>query len=128
MKKLPALLLALCLFGGACARLKPAPLVLDTLYFGMKTPVGQVSEKEWADFVDFEVTPRFGDGFTVWDAKGQWKDSKGFIVQEPTKVLQIAHPDSAEAEGMVKKLIQSYKTKFAQESVLRAKGKAEFTY
>lgn len=128
MKKLFAALSLLGLFASACSGLRPAALVQDTLYFGMKTPTGQVSEKEWADFVDFEVSPRFGEGFTVWDAKGQWKDAKGDILQEPTKVMQIVHPDSAEAEGMLKRVIQAYKTKFAQEAVLRAKGKAEFTY
>ncbi|PCO16625.1 hypothetical protein CQA18_26060, partial [Enterobacter hormaechei] len=32
----------------------------------------RISAAEWQTFVDSQVTPRFKDGLTVFDAKGQW--------------------------------------------------------
>ena len=53
-----------------------------TLYFGTTRPTGAVSELEWQMFLRDEVTQRFPDGLTVWDAQGQWKAPKGTIDQE----------------------------------------------
>jgi hypothetical protein len=91
--------------------------VRTTLYFGMSRPTGAVSELEWQLFLRDEVTPRFPDGLTVWDAQGQWK-SKGGIEQERSKVLLVVHPDSATARASVMTVIGRYREKFDQESVL----------
>src|SRR5260370_36861061 len=32
-----------------------------------------VSETQWLQFIDYEITPRFPDGLTVYDAAGQWR-------------------------------------------------------
>ena len=54
------------------------------LMFGRK--IGDriaVSESQWARFVDREITPRFPDGLTVFDASGQWRDrASNKIVRE----------------------------------------------
>src|SRR5262245_32017131 len=34
----------------------------------------EVGEEQWMLFVDHEITPRFPDGLTVFDAAGQWRD------------------------------------------------------
>ncbi len=91
--------------------------VRTTLYFGMSRPTGAVSELEWQLFLRDEVTPRFPDGLTVWDAQGQWK-GKGGIEQERSKVLLLVHPDAASARASVLALIEDYRKKFQQESVL----------
>ena len=44
-----------------------------TLYFGLAHPLGKVSESQWQAFLREEVTPRFPDGLTVWQADGQWR-------------------------------------------------------
>ncbi len=48
----------------------------------------EVSEKHWMQFVDEEITPRFPDGLTVFDAAGQWRDktSKN-ITRESSKIV-----------------------------------------
>lgn len=47
------------------------PLVQTTLYFGLNRPAGPaITAAEWQTFVDSQVTPRFKDGLTVFDAKG----------------------------------------------------------
>lgn len=89
-----------------------------TLYFGTTRPTGAVSELEWQMFLRDEVTVRFPDGLTVWDAQGQWKVAKGTIVQERTKVLLLVHPDTVNARGAVQDVIEKYRKAFEQESVL----------
>jgi hypothetical protein len=89
-----------------------------TLYFGTTRPTGAVSELEWQMFLRDEVTSRFPDGLTVWDAQGQWRVAKGTIVQERSKVLLIVHPDNAKAKAAVQDVIEKYRNAFEQESVL----------
>ena len=89
-----------------------------TLYFGTNRPVGSVSELEWQLFVRDEVTTRFPEGLTVWEALGQWRDAKGTIAQERAKVLLIVHADSDKARALVLEVISRYRKMFEQESVL----------
>jgi len=91
--------------------------VRTTLYFGMSRPTGAVSELEWQLFLRDEVTPRFPEGLTVWDAQGQWKGKSG-TQQERSKVLLVVHPDSADARQSVMAVIDRYRKAFDQESVL----------
>jgi hypothetical protein len=52
-----------------------------------------VSEAQWGRFVDREIGPRFPDGLTVLDAKGEWRDTvRKTIVHEPSKVVEIVLP------------------------------------
>ena len=45
--------------------------IRTTLYFGLSRPKGSVSELDWQIFLRDEVTRRFPDGLTVWQAEGQ---------------------------------------------------------
>ena len=56
-----------------------APQIRTTLYFGLSRPKGSVSELEWQIFMRDEVTKRFPDGLTVWQAEGQWLNPAGSI-------------------------------------------------
>jgi hypothetical protein len=93
--------------------------ILDQLYFGLETPNGEVSKEEWKLFVKDVIMKRFPDGFTVIDGYGQWRDKNGKIIEEKTKVVEIAHENNFEKNSNVKEIIEEYKTKFFQESVLR---------
>lgn len=117
-------------FVSACApraQIQPA-LVEDSLYFGLSTSQGPVTPAQWEGFLNKEVTPRFPDGLTVLDAKGQWKNAKGTIGKEPTKVLILIHPDSAAEDQAVQALIDIYKKEFHQESVMRVRGRPEVSF
>lgn len=95
-------------------------LLKTELYFGRGKPDGGVvSDAEWTDFLDKEVTPRFPDGLTVLDARGQWRGEKGDVVKEPSKVLVLFHEDNAEMAKRIDEVIAVYKKRFAQEAVLR---------
>jgi Protein of unknown function (DUF3574) len=96
-----------------------APQLRTTLYFGLVRPKGgSVSELDWQIFLRDEVTSRFPQGLTVWEAEGQWKGADGAIGHERTKVLLLVHPDTAAARGSVQALMTRYRKTFDQESVL----------
>jgi Protein of unknown function (DUF3574) len=94
------------------------PQIRTTLYFGLSRPKGSVSELEWQIFLRDEVTKRFPDGFTVWQAEGQWLTPVGSIDREQSKVLLLVHADTAAARQSVQAVIQSYRKAFDQQSVL----------
>jgi hypothetical protein len=94
------------------------PHVRTTLYFGLARPKGAVSELEWQLFLRDEVTRRFPDGLTVWEAEGQWLTPAGTIDRERTKVLLLVHPDTAAARQSVRAVIDAYRAAFDQQSVL----------
>jgi Protein of unknown function (DUF3574) len=89
-----------------------------TLYFGLARPKGTVSELEWQMFLRDEVTARFPDGLTVWEAEGQWRRAEGGIGHERSKVLLLVHPDSPAAREAVQSVIGRYRKMFDQESAL----------
>jgi uncharacterized protein DUF3574 len=89
-----------------------------TLYFGRARPTGSVSELEWQMFLRDEVTERFPEGLTVWEAEGQWRTAAGSIDHEQSKVLLLVHPETAAARQSVRAVIEAYRKKFEQQSVL----------
>jgi hypothetical protein len=89
-----------------------------TLYFGLARPAGTISEKQWKLFVRDEITLRFPQGFTIWEAHGQWRGADGKISRERAKVLLLVHENSKSARDGLLSLIESYKHRFQQESVL----------
>ena len=94
------------------------PHVRTTLYFGLGRPNGSVSELEWQMFLRDDVTSRFPDGLTVWEAEGQWKMASGGTGHERSKVLLLVHPDTAAARESLKAVIDRYRKNFEQETVL----------
>ena len=97
---------------------------LDTLYFGTAKPDGVVSLEEWATFLSDTVTPTSPEGLTSWVASGQWKTSTGFLEQERTYVLQLAHDENQEKDRAVHRIMQNYKNRFQQEAVMRIRSHA----
>ena len=92
------------------------------LYFGMNKPGGgNVSEEVWNKFLETEVTPRFPDGFTVFESYGQFKDASGKIVREESRVLVLlsAKKQREAINPKIEELRAAYKKQFNQESVLR---------
>ena len=100
----------------------------DVLYFGTRKPNGIVSKGEWEDFLQKDVTERFPDGLTTWEAQGQWKGKDGKIIKEKSYVLLIVHMSNAKSEKAIREIIHIYKKRFNQESVLRVKAKASITF
>jgi hypothetical protein len=78
-----------------------------------------VSDAAFADFLAREITPRFPDGLTVVDARGQWRDSeRSRIVREPSKLVLLTFPDDATQRERLTAIADAYKKRFRQQSVL----------
>jgi hypothetical protein len=78
----------------------------------------RVSEASFTRFLAAEVTPRFPDGFTVFDAGGQWRaPGSEKITRERSKVLTIVMPPGADNDSRLQQIIEAYKTRFHQQSV-----------
>jgi hypothetical protein len=113
------LLSACAVLPQACA--PPAEsMVTAELLFGRN--IGDrlgVSDAAFADFLAREITPRFPDGLTVVDARGQWRDTeRGRIVREPSKLVLLTFRDDAERRGSLTTIVETYKKRFRQQSVL----------
>ncbi|QNK67739.1 DUF3574 domain-containing protein [Variovorax sp. PAMC26660] len=97
----------------------------DTLYFGRAIPAGgQVSDAQWTAFLDATVTPAFPQGLTVTDAVGQWRGASGGVVREPSKLVVLLHPRSAKDDEAIAGIIDTYRKRFGQESVLQERQSA----
>ena len=119
------LVLCAALLMGGCRTLPEASadaqtLVRTELFFGLgRKGAPDVSEQEWRDFVDREITPRFPNGLTLLDAHGQWRGEDGNVVREPSRVLILLHPPGDDAESKIEQVRRLYRERFAQEAVLR---------
>jgi hypothetical protein len=76
-----------------------------------------VSEAAFAAFVDREVTPRFPDGLTITDARGQYREAAGRLIREPSKVITIVLSDEARDLPRLAEVAAAYRRRFAQDSV-----------
>jgi hypothetical protein len=76
-----------------------------------------VSERDFARFVDAEVTPRFPEGLTILDTRGQYRSANGALVREPGKVITIVLGDEARDLPRLTEVADAYKRRFRQESV-----------
>ncbi|MDE0132666.1 MAG: DUF3574 domain-containing protein [bacterium] len=95
------------------------------LFMGRSGPGGEVvSDQAWDAFLGDTVTPRFPDGLTVLDARGQWRNSEGEILKERSKVLVIIAPPGDEPRGLIDEVSDEYKRRFNQESVLEVESDA----
>lgn len=109
---------------GACVQTnRPAGLKaahVERLYFGRNIgDTAVVSDSAWSGFVRSVLTPAFPEGATVWDAAGQWRAPNGDLVRERSFVVELVHLVTPDVEARVQRVMADYKTRFAQQSVLR---------
>jgi hypothetical protein len=140
--RLAAIVLALALLAG-CA---PAPVlrgdaahpaqasgwVETRLYFGLgpaDASMQGMDEQAWRHFLDGEVTPRFPDGLSVFDAYGQWQ-GKGQASPERlrSKVLVIDYPDTPANREKIEAIRAAWKQRTGDQSVLRVTQPAEVSF
>jgi hypothetical protein len=110
-----------CVSSGRHCRGEEQPAIVDSLYFGTAMPGGLVSKEEWQGFLAEVITPRFPEGLTAWSAAGQWQDSSGELQREDSYVLHVVHRDEPRFETAIHEVIETYKTRFRQEAVLRVR-------
>jgi len=95
------------------------PKLVVQLFFGQSVRgQGPVSTRAWRRFVADTVTPRLPDGFTVYDAYGQWMDRPAQVVsREQTKVIVVAADDSPRFRAAIDEIAAIYRRRFSQRSV-----------
>ncbi|ELR99987.1 DUF3574 domain-containing protein [Gloeocapsa sp. PCC 73106] len=102
-------------------------LIQKDLIFGRNIPGGgEVSEPEFQGFLDSEITPRFPDGLTIFDADGQFRDSTNTIIQEQSKLVTLLVEDTPRSETGINEIVMAYLQQFNQESVLQVTNSDEF--
>lgn len=95
-----------------------------SLFFGRSDSTGAevVSEEAWEEFLADTVTPRFPDGLTVMDGRGQWQLETGAVQKEHTKVLYLLTGAGDGEQRFLEEISEEYKRRFGQESVLMTSG------
>lgn len=73
-------------------------------------------------FLAKEVTPRFPDGLSLFSGYGQWRNGKGRVVQETSRMLLIWYVPDSQSETRIEAIRNAYEKRFHQQSVLRADG------
>lgn len=77
-----------------------------------------VSEAAFGRFVDQEITPRFPDGLTILDGRGQYRDAqRNALVREQSKLVTIAMKDEPDGRARIGTITEAYKQRFNQQSV-----------
>ena len=95
------------------------------LFMGRSGPQGEVvSDEAWDTFLADTVTPRFPDGLSVLDGRGQWRGSDGQVQKERSKLLVILAPPGDDPGQRIDEISQEYKRRFDQESVLQVTSPA----
>ncbi len=100
------------------------------LFFGTSKPDGTVvSDGDFKQFLDAEITPRFPDGLTLLTGFGQFRNSDGVIIQEQSKLLILLYPlDDAGASDRIEQIRDTYESAFQQQSVLRVDSRAGVSF
>ncbi len=117
---------ALVLSCSSEAQTNPCPEDTDPyteyrLFFGRGNADNRqiVSDQQWEEFLEDTITVEFPAGLTILDAYGQYTDSAENLVKEDTKILVILVPPEADSASGIDRIIEEYKTRFAQQGVLR---------
>ena len=94
-------------------------MLVAELFFGRGVKGREpLTDAEWADFAARTITPKFPDGFTVFDGDGQWRNPQtGHIAGSRTKIRLVAAKPEPDLARRLSAVIDAYKAKFHQQSV-----------
>lgn len=117
---------------GDAARPGAAHWLRSELYFGVgsaEVSDGGVREIRWRSFLDKEVTPRFPDGLTVFEAYGQWRDAGDAAPSRlRSKVLVILHEDTPANRAAIDAIRVAWKAATHDQSVLLDVARVEVSF
>ena len=99
------------------------PMARVELLFGAGLAAGGlVTDAQWQQFVNEEVTPRFPDGLSEFTGQGQWRRPDGAIIREPSRMLLIWYDPTSARDADIEAIRAAYKVRFKQLSVMRVDG------
>ena len=123
--------------GDALRPAQAAGWVRSELYFGVGEETGPadrpqaepISEAAWRAFLDKEVTARFPDGLTVFDAYGQWLfRGAGEPNRLKTKVLVVLHEDTPQRRADIEAIRLAWKQATGHQSVLWSRHAVDVSF
>lgn len=118
--------LLFCLLVGFSGCATTPAMVSDRLFFGREIPGGgQVTEAQWKAFVDEVITPRFPDGYTLWQGRGSWRGDDGQTVSEDSSVFEVTHSRDPATDTKIDEIARAYRERFNQDAVLLVRTPAE---
>ena len=82
------------------------------LHLGTGVGDKAVSTELLRSFIDKEITPKFPEGFTINDSRGQWKSDEYGLIRERTIVIDILCPDTSESGEKVAAIARAYVERF----------------
>jgi Protein of unknown function (DUF3574) len=106
---------------------------VDTkLYFGLG-PVDHldqgVSEAQWREFLDKQVTTRFPAGLSVVDVYGQWKGKNQPAPERlRSKMLIIDSPNTQENRDKIEAIRVAWKLQTGDQSVMRVTEPVDLSF
>jgi hypothetical protein len=104
-----------------CQGMAGGKLTIKTeLFFGLSKPAGLITNAEFQQFLDREVTLRFPNGLTLLEGQGQFRNAGGKIIGERSRVLILLYPlADNDSYQKIEEIRAKYQRDFQQESVLR---------
>lgn len=87
------------------------------MFLGAGDPNVTVSEAEFRQFADAELTPRFPHGLTVLDGGAQWRGPNDILMRRASKVVVIVLPPGGSEQGL-REARDAYKARFGPNSVM----------
>jgi hypothetical protein len=90
-----------------------------TLFFGRGIQGHTfVTDAQWQAFLYTTITSNLPDGYTLMDANGSWMDpANSRTIQEATKVLVAAMPETPESLAAIDRVRTAYQDKYHQKVV-----------
>lgn len=89
----------------------------------------EVTDAQWREFVEQVLIREFPDGATIFDASGTWFSTRqNRTISERSIMVSVIVPDARHAAPKVARVIGEYKSRFAQDSVLRAERAVCFAF
>jgi hypothetical protein len=128
--------------GDALRPAQAAGWVRSELYFGVgkehsieaggpadRPQAETITEERWRAFLDKEVTARFPDGLTVFDAYGQWLfRGAGEPNRLKTKVLVVLHEDTPQRRADIEAIRLAWKQATGHQSVLWSRHAVDVSF
>ncbi|MBI3886097.1 MAG: DUF3574 domain-containing protein [Opitutae bacterium] len=91
----------------------------DRLNFGRAIPAGgEITDAQWAAFVEEVIVPGFPNGFTIYRGDCNWKGDDGVHVRESAPPFSNSPTRSTTRTRAVDEIATTYRKRFAQEAVL----------
>lgn len=104
----------------ACPASAKAMSRLELVFGTARRDGPPVGDEDWRAFLDAEITPRFPSGLSVLEANGQWRGDDGTLTRERSRMVLIWYEPTGKSSEAVEAIRAAYKTRFDQDSVLRA--------